>query len=182
MPVYIALYRGLNVGGKTTVKMEALRAVHEGLGHRGVKNYIQSGNIVFVSDDSVEDLIKACSVGFARAFNFSSRVLIVDADRWAEIIIENPYSAEAAEDPKTVHVGVCIGRPDVERMSALLAKTGGPESFQIRDDVVYLHAPEGLGRSKFAEGVEKASGVPMTMRNWRTVEALQELAETIEAG
>ncbi len=180
MPVYIALYRGLNVGGKTSVKMEALRAVHERLGHRGVKNYIQSGNIVFASDDPVEDMAKACAVGFAQAFGFSSRVMLIEADRWAEIITDNPYSQAAADDPKSVHVGVCLGTPDAAKLAALLAKTKGPETFEIRGDVVYLHAPDGLGRSKFAEGMEKAAGVPMTLRNWRTIETLQEMAEAVD--
>ncbi|WP_165250313.1 DUF1697 domain-containing protein [Paludisphaera soli] len=177
MPVYIALYRGLNVGGKTTVKMEALRAMHEGLGHRGVKNYIQSGNIVFASDEPAEDLAKACAVGFARAFNFSARVMLVEASRWIEIVDGNPYAEAAEEDPKSVHVGVCLGQPDAKGLAALLAKAKGPEAFEIRGDVVYLHAPDGLGRSKFAEGMEKAGGVPMTMRNWRTIEALWAMAE-----
>lgn len=180
MPVFIALYRGLNVGGKTSVKMEALRAMHERIGHREVKNYIQSGNVVFATDDPAEDVVKACAVGFAQAFGFSSRVMLVGADRWAEIVAGNPYAEAAAEDPKTVHVGVCLGRPDAAKLAALLAKTKGREAFEIRDDVVYLHAPDGVGRSKFAEGLEKAAGVPMTMRNWRTMEALQEMAEAVE--
>ncbi|MDG3008148.1 DUF1697 domain-containing protein [Paludisphaera mucosa] len=177
MAVFIALYRGLNVGGKTTVKMESLRAVHERLGHRGVKNYIQSGNVVFATDDPVEDLAKACAVEFARAFGFASRVMLVEAERWSEILAGNPYAGPAAEDPKSVHVGICLGAPDAGRLAALLAKTKGREAFEVRGDVVYLHAPDGVGRSKFAEGMEKAAGVPMTMRNWRTMEALQALAD-----
>lgn len=180
MPVFVALYRGLNVGGKTSVKMEGLRAMHERLGHRGVKNYIQSGNIVFATDDPAEDVVKACAVGFARDFNFSSRIMLVDAERWAEIVADNPYAEAAAEDPKAVHLGVCLGPPDAAKLAALLAKTKGPEAFEVRGNVVYLHAPEGLGRSKFAEGMEKAAGVPMTLRNWRTVETLQEMAEAVE--
>jgi uncharacterized protein (DUF1697 family) len=180
MPVFVALYRGLNVGGKTTVKMEGLRAMHERLGHRGVKNYIQSGNIVFASDDPVEDLSKACAVGFAQDFGFSSRVILVEADRWAEIVAGNPYAEAASEDPKAVHIAVCVGPPDATKLTALLKKTKGPEAFEVHGEVIYLHAADGLGRSKFAEGMEKAAGVPMTMRNWRTAETLQEMAEAAE--
>ncbi len=180
MPVYIALYRGLNVGGKTAVKMEALRAMHERLGHRGVRHYVQSGNVVLATDDPAEDVARACAVAFARDFGFSARVLLVAADRWAEIVAGNPYADAAAEDPKTVHVAVCLGPPDAPKLAALLARTKGRESFEVRGDVVHLHAPDGLGRSRFADGMEKAAGVPMTLRNWRTVEALRDMAAAVE--
>lgn len=178
--VLVALYRGINVGGKNAVKMESLRSMHERLGHRGVKTYIQSGNVVFAADGPIEEVAKACAVEFARDFGFSSRVMLVEATRWSEIVAGNPYPGPAAEDPKTVHVGICLGAPDATRLAALLAKTKGRETFEIRGDVVYLHAPDGLGRSKFAEGMEKAAGVPMTMRNWRTMETLRDLAAAVE--
>ena len=179
--VFVALYRGLNVGGKNLVKMESLRAMHERLGHRGVKTYIQSGNVVFAADEPADDVAKACAVAFAQDFGFSSRVMIVEATRWAEIVADAPYADHAAEDPKTVHVGICLGVPDAARLTALLAKARGREAFEVRGDVVHLHAPNGVGRSKFAEGMEKAAGVPMTMRNWRTMETLLEMAEAVEA-
>ena len=178
--VLVALYRGINVGGKNSVKMEALRAMHERLGHRGVKTYIQSGNVVFTAADSIEDVAKACAVGFAQDFGFSSRVMIVEATRWAEIVANAPYAEHAAEDAKAVHVGVCLGTPDAARLTALLTKTRGREAFEVRGDILYLHAPGGLGRSKFAEGIEKAAGVPITMRNWRTMETLRDMAATVE--
>jgi len=177
---FVALYRGINVGGKNSVKMEALRAMHERLGHRAVKTYIQSGNVVFAADEPAEDVARACAVEFARSFGFSSRVMIVEATRWAEIVANAPYAEHAADDAKTVHVGVCLGTPDAARLAALLAKTKGREAFEVRGDVVYLHAPDGLGRSKFAEGIEKAAGVPITMRNWRTMETLRDMAAAVE--
>ncbi len=66
--------------------------------------------------------------------------------------------------------------PREKQLRELLAKTGGPEQFALGKGIVYLHAPDGFGRSKFAAGMERASGVGMTVRNWRTVEALQALA------
>lgn len=179
--VLVALYRGINVGGKNSVKMESLRAMHERLGHRGVKTYIQSGNVVFSAAEPAEDVARACAVEFARDFGFSSRVMIVKATRWAEISAGNPYVEAAAGDPKTVHAGICLGPPDATRLAALLATIKGREAFEVRGDVVYLHAPDGIGRSKFAEGMEKAAGVPMTMRNWRTVETLRDMTEAVEA-
>jgi uncharacterized protein (DUF1697 family) len=73
-------------------------------------------------------------------------------------------------------VAICEGEPNVKGLKELLAKTGGREVFKTGKGIVYLHAPDGFGTSKFAAGMERASGVPMTVRNWRTVEALWKLA------
>jgi uncharacterized protein (DUF1697 family) len=64
-------------------------------------------------------------------------------------------------------------------LKALLAKTGGSETFVIGKGIIYLHAPDGFGTSKFAAGMEKACGVPMTVRNWRTMESLWKLANAV---
>jgi uncharacterized protein (DUF1697 family) len=176
MATLIALYRGLNVGGNAPVKMDALRAMHERVGHRQVKNYIQSGNIVFAAKGSAAAIARRVAAEFAETFGFPAKVLIVDTSHLGAIVRENPYAKFAALDPRKVHVGFCDGRPDLPGLKALLAKTGGREQFTIVDRVVYLHAPDGFGTSKFAKGMEKACGVPMTVRNWRTIEALWKLA------
>ena len=80
MPTYIALYRGINVGGNNPVKMEALRAFHERLGHRGVRHYIQSGNVVFSATGSADALARILAVAFEKEFGFAARVLVVEAD------------------------------------------------------------------------------------------------------
>lgn len=175
MPVFVALYRGINVGGKHLVRMETLRAMHERLGHQDVQSYIQSGNLVFQAPGSAAAVTGKVAVEFAAEFGFAARVIVVDAKRWEAIVADNPYAKFAAAKPPIVHLGICEGEPSAKELKALLTKTGGSESFVIATNVVYLHTPAGLGTSKFAAGMEKASGVPMTMRNWRTVEALWKL-------
>lgn len=176
MTVFIALYRGINVGGRNAVKMESLRAMHERLGHRGVRNYIQTGNLVFSAAGTGRIVAQRIAAEFADEFGFAAKVVVVDAKGWEALVRGNPYAAEAAADPKTVHAAVCAGAPDAAGLTALLVKTGGRERFEIAGETVYLHAPDGFGTSKFAAGMEKAAGVSMTVRNWRTVEALQALA------
>jgi uncharacterized protein (DUF1697 family) len=61
-------------------------------------------------------------------------------------------------------------------LQALLARAGVSEKFTAANGIVYLHAPDGFGTSRFAAGMERACGVPMTVRNWRTVEALWKMA------
>lgn len=175
MPVFIALYRGINVGGRHAVKMEALRAIHERLGHVGVQTYIQSGNVVFSAKGAAAGLSRAAETEFAERFGFPARITVVSAKQWTEFVDANPFARFAAEDPKTVHAGFCDGRPNATALKDLLTRTGGRETFEIGNGILYVHAPDGFGMSKFAAGMERASGVSMTVRNWRTVEAVQEL-------
>jgi len=177
MPAFIALYRGINVGGKHSVKMEALRAMHQRLGHADVKHYVQSGNIVFTAKGSAPGITRQLATAFADDFEFAARVIVVDATRWATIVKGNPYAKFAAAEPKTVHLALCEGSPSAAGLKALLAETGGSETFKISKEAIYLHAPAGFGTSKFAARMERAAAVPMTVRNWRTVAALASLAE-----
>ncbi len=172
MDAFVALYRGINVGGKNSVKMEVLRAMHEQLGHQDVRSYIQSGNIVFSAKGSAVAIARKTATEFASEFQFPAKVMVVAAKHWDSIVKGNPYAKQAAANPKSVHAGVCDGDPDEDRLSALLAKKGKGEAFVIGKSVVYLHAPDGIGNSHFAAGMEKACGVPVTARNWRTMETL----------
>jgi uncharacterized protein (DUF1697 family) len=179
MSVFIALYRGINVVGKNSVKMESLRAMHERIGHKEVRTYIQSGNVVFSASGTAEAITRKAAASFAKEFGFAPKVLVVDAKRWGAFVKGNPYAKFAAKNPTTVHAGICVGEPDAKGLKALLQKVGGTESFTVRNGIVYLHTPDGYGTSKFAAGMEKACGVPMTVRNWRTMEALWKLASAM---
>lgn len=179
MGVFIALYRGINVVGRNPVKMEALRAMHERLGHRGVQSYIQSGNIILSTNGLAEAIARKVAKEFAKQFGFAAKVVVMDAKRLRGILKGNPYAKFAAEDPKTVHAGICDGEPNAKGLKALLTKTGGTESFMVGKGIVYLYAPDGFGTSKFAAGMERGCGVPMTVRNWRTVESLWKMATGI---
>ena len=179
MKVFIVLYRGINVGGKNPVRMELLRAMHERLGHQGVTSYIQSGNIVLSANELAETITRKVSAEFVKEFGFAAKIVVVDAKRWGTIVKGNPFAKFAAENPKSVHAGICVGEPSAQGLKALLTKTGGSETFVIGNGIVYLHAPDGIGTSKFAAGMEKACGVPMTVRNWRTMEALWQMANAV---
>lgn len=173
---FITLYRGINVGGKNPVKMEVLRAMHERLGHSAVASYIQSGNVVFTSSGSAGAITRAVAAKFTAQFKFAAQIIVVPALRWGALVRDNPYATASAKDPKTVHAGLCVGKPNAKTLKALLARTGGTETFAVKGEVIYLHAPDGFGTSKFAAGMERACGVPITVRNWRTIEAVWELA------
>jgi uncharacterized protein (DUF1697 family) len=181
MNAYIALYRGINVLGKNSVKMESLRAMHERLGHRDVASYIQSGNVIFSANGLIGTIQRKVAAEFGKEFGFAAKIVLIDAKKVASIVKGNPYAGFAAENHKIVHAAICDGKPDAKGLKALLVKTDGSENFVIKQGVIYLHTPDGFGTSKFAAGMEKASGVPMTMRNWRTIESLSTMVAALTA-
>lgn len=168
MTVKIALLRGINVGGKNSVPMQELRELLEELGCRDVSTYIQSGNVVFRSDESESSLSLQITSEIQRCFGFEPFVLILEADTFKAITDANPYANDDI-DPKFLHVNFLASKavdPDIDRMRELQSKT---EQFTLTDHALYFKAPDGIGRSKFAAGAEKLLGVPATGRNWKTV-------------
>jgi len=176
MKTYIALFRGINVGGKKRLPMKDLVTVLEGLGLQGVKTFIQSGNAVFRGKGiAIMRLSKKVAAAIEESHGFAPWVLLLEAPVLEQAIKRNPYpEAEAA--PSTLHVGFLATvppRPDLDGLEKL--RTAG-ERFALAGDVFYLHAPDGIGRSKLAAGMERLLGVPMTSRNWNTICKLGQLA------
>lgn len=177
MTPYIALLRGVNVGGRGTLPMKELVTIFERLGLDAVRTYIQSGNVVFWSERRVAtDLPARISRAIEENRGFAPSVVILGADAVRRAVEANPFPRAAAE-PKSLHVGFCDRaprRPDLARLESLRQ---GDEAFHLEGAVLYLHLPSGVARSKLAAGAEKALGVPMTSRNWRTMQKLLEMAE-----
>ncbi|MGV8083617.1 MAG: DUF1697 domain-containing protein [Coriobacteriia bacterium] len=177
MNTYIAFFRGINVGGKCSLPMKELVAILEGLGARGVKTYIQSGNAVFQSaEKDPAQLSSNIAAEVLKCRGFEPYVLILRLEALKDAIAENPFP-EAETDPASLHLGFLASKPanpDLEKLSGLKKDS---ERFHLTDSVFYLHAPEGVGRSKLAASSEKLLGVTMTDRNWRTVCKVMELAE-----
>lgn len=172
MSISVLLLRGINVGGRNALPMAELRALLEGLGAEDVATYIQSGNAVFrgeVTAEAVSDKIEA-------AKGFRPQALVMSRDRLAKVMAANPFPEEGAAEGKSVRVWFVEGKPQpLNEETRGLAATS--ERIEVTDKAAYLHAPEGIGRSKLAAKLEKALGVPATARNWRTVEAIAKLVE-----
>jgi uncharacterized protein (DUF1697 family) len=176
MTTYIALFRGINVGGKSTLPMKELVALLEDMGTRKVRTYIQSGNAVFQSAEKSPDrLSRQLAAEVRKRHGFEPRVLVVGLDAMERAIADNPFP-EAEADPSSLHLGFMAStpkNPDLKKLDGLRKES---ERFHLSDHVFYLHAPEGVGRSRLAASAEKLLGVPMTDRNWRTVCKIMELA------
>ena len=97
MDVIIALYWGINVLGRNSVKMESLHAMHERLGHGRVQSYIQSGNVVFSAKGLVNGITRKLAAEFAKEFGFAAQIVVVDAKRWGAMVEGDPFGQFAAE-------------------------------------------------------------------------------------
>ena len=182
MKTWIALLRGVNSGGKNKLPMQALAAELSAIGLSDVKTYIQSGNVVFRGPNKAAASL-AAEIGAAinRKFGFEPQVMVIGGKDLAAAAAANPFPESATEsDGKTLHCFFLAKAPpriDHDRVEALRRPS---ERWQVKGAVLYLHAPEGFGNSKLANQFEKILGVPATARNWRTVNALLELAADIE--
>ncbi|MEM1069546.1 MAG: DUF1697 domain-containing protein [Planctomycetota bacterium] len=172
MTTWIALFRGINVGGKNVLPMAALRSDLETLSLTNVRTYIQSGNVVFESRaKSANNLSKKMTEQISKNHGFTPDVIVFTSDDLQTAIDNNPFP-EGTEDPKTLHF-FFLSRPAKSPDRDAIEKAARPsERFLLTERVFYLHAPDGIGRSKLAASVEKFLGVAVTARNYRTVDQL----------
>jgi uncharacterized protein (DUF1697 family) len=177
MTTWIALLRGINVGGKGRLSMKDLVAVLEGLGGRDVRTYVQSGNAVFRADVRDAATLGGRITGAIKAAHgFAPATMVLPAAALRRVADRNPFP-QADATPTSLHLFFLAETPAVPDLAALESLRAGNEAFRLDGDVFYLHAPAGIGRSKLATAVERRLGVAATARNWRTVRQLLAMAE-----
>ena len=160
--VFIALFSGINVGGNRIVKMAELRSFFEDLGFSGVATYVQSGNVVFrAGKGDAAALTRQIEAAFEKKWGFHSRIMVRDLSWFERLVRENPYP-EAAADHTKLHAYALEREPTTEEVARLAEKCTGPERFEVKGDVLYLSAPDGLGKSVFANLIPRALKVPGT--------------------
>ncbi|MFF3216661.1 DUF1697 domain-containing protein [Streptomyces sp. NPDC002886] len=178
---YAALLRGINVGGNKKVPMAELRQVLEGLGHEEVQTYLQSGNAVFAdaSGKTTTALARELEAAIEAHFGFRVPCLVLDGAYLRAVADACPFPAAELEG-KQLHATFCSEQPAESRFASIDAPAYLPEEYRVGDRVIYLYAPNGLGRSKLGESLAKPAvvkGLDVTTRNWNTVVKLVELTE-----
>ncbi|MFB6522685.1 DUF1697 domain-containing protein [Streptomyces sp. NPDC056401] len=178
---YAALLRGINVGGNKKVPMAELRQVLEGLGHEDVQTYLQSGNAVFAAAGGKDPdaLARELEAAIEAHFGFRVPCLVVDGAYLRAVADACPFPAADLEG-KQLHATFCSEQPAESRFASIDAPAHLPEEYRVGDRVIYLYAPNGLGRSKLAEALAKPAvvkGLDVTTRNWNTVVKLVELTQ-----
>ena len=171
----IALFRGLNVGGRNVVSMKNLTGILERLGCRNVRTYIQSGNVVFDEPAGQEATSASILAALEADTGIHTSVLVLAATELREAADGNPFAAEEAGTVHLFFLDTAPGNPDLDALQRLSRDS---ERWQLSGAVFYLHAPEGIARSRLAAAVERKLGVGATARNLRTAGKVLELAET----
>ena len=169
MDTFVALFRGINVGGNNIMPMKELASLMTEYGYTNVKTYIQSGNVVFNSKhqphSEIGELVE-------KKFGFKPEVLILSKSDLIQAIENNPYSPK---EGKFCHMFFCKSFPEKADIPRLRELKTDSEQFCIKGSVFYLHAPDGIGRSKLAAKAEACLGVSATGRNLNTVNKLSEM-------
>jgi uncharacterized protein (DUF1697 family) len=178
MMTYIAMLRGINVGRGKVVKMERLRTLFATLGFGEVRTYVQSGNVVFQSErKSLAELTRTIEAKIHRDFGFTVPVLIKTSKALAQIVRDNPLLRVKGIDVSKLHVTFLSDAPPKTAARVLEDLATPRERFRILNREIYLYCPDGYGNSKLTNNtIEKKFSLVATTRNWRTVNALLEMA------
>ena len=177
MIVHVALLRAVNVGGRNRVAMADLLALLAALGFAGGRSLLQSGNLVFQGDGrSSAELEQLLEDETAARLGLRTDYLVRRAEQWEQLVVRNPFPAEAARDPGHLLVMLLKEAPAAADVAELQAAIQGPERVHADGTQLYAIYPTGIGRSKLTTSlIEDKLGTRGTGRNWNTVLKLAEL-------
>ena len=176
---YVALLRGVNVGGKNKLPMADLRDIFTAAGCAAVQTYIQSGNVVFeAAQDLAERVPEIVTRAIRRRFGYEIAVVMRSSEELRQVVASNPF--DTSGDPRFLHVAFLEDTPGAEAVSHLdpPPERSPPDTFAVRGRNVHLHYPNGVARSKLTnEYLAAQLQTASTMRNWRTVLSLLEMVD-----
>jgi uncharacterized protein (DUF1697 family) len=182
MQTYVSMVRGINVGGKK-VKMDDLKELYKSLDFHDVKSYIQSGNIIFRTKNTKPSiLIDIIENRIDKVLDLDVKVLIRTKKELKNIINGNPFRNE---DINYLYVIFLSDIPSKKLIKDLninfdFNKKNESDKFSISEKEIYLYLPNGYGRTRFNNNFfEKKLGISATTRNFRTVNKLFDIAESI---
>jgi uncharacterized protein (DUF1697 family) len=178
MTVLVCMLRSVNVGGHNKIKMDALRGLLKSLGLINPVTHIQSGNVIFGTDE--KDLISLAvriTGALERTSQVRSEAILRTPGDLSDVIARNPFSGRSDVLPNRLHVSFLLNQPGAEAAINIRKLQGGPEELHLLGKELFMHFPNGMGSSKVTPAaIERALKVPGTARNWNTIEKLLELA------
>ena len=179
MTIYIALIRGINVGGHKAVAMSDLRDLLAGLGFDGPRSLLQSGNLIFRSDAQTgAGLERLLETEAGKRLGLHADFFIRSAKEWREVVARNPFRKEAERDPGHLVVMFLKSMPKANDVKAVQAAIVGPEIVRADGRHLYIVYPAGIGTSRLMNVlIEKKLAIRGTARNWNTVLKLNALAD-----
>lgn len=178
MQNYIAILRGINVSGQKLIKMKDLVILLEKAGLKEVRNYIQSGNIAFQSDEQqIPVLVDTIESAIMKAYGFDVPTQVLTAQKIQNVIVQNPYLHKSDVDLSKIYIVFLDQTP--KAIPEIDAKFQGEDEFLIQDDMIYLYLNTGAGKTKLSNNFwESKLKVSATSRNWKTTLKLMEMVDS----
>jgi uncharacterized protein (DUF1697 family) len=176
MDRYVALLRGVNVGGKNKIAMKSLAALFSDAKCRHVETYIQSGNVVFSADAATARKANAaiCSA-IQQQFGFQTHIILRNQHEIERIESANPYCNKELP-PEKLHVVFLADTPTAEKVALLDPNRSLPDEFTVSGSEIFLYMPNGMGKTKLTNAYfDSKLKTVSTARNWRTLQKLLEL-------
>lgn len=174
---FVALLRGINVGGKNKLPMADLSTMFEKAGCARVQTYIQSGNVVFDADAGAAGALPGQIQGaIEKRFGYRIPVVMRTADELSAVAADNPFLSRGV-DADVLHVVFLAGAPEAKRAAALDPNRSPPDEMIVRGREIYLSCPNGIARTRITNAyLDTTLATTSTLRNWRTVQMLARMA------
>jgi uncharacterized protein (DUF1697 family) len=178
MTTNISILRGINVSGQKLIKMDDLRHLYEKLGFHNVTTYVQSGNVIFKSDDiEPNDLGQNISQQIQKDYGFEVPVIVLTIGKLKQILDNNPFLNDPNKEHSHLYVTFLASQPASFEKAAIESKKQNEEEISFSENVIYLYCPEGYGRTKLNNNfLESKLKVVATTRNWKTTNELFKIA------
>lgn len=180
MVIYIALLRGINVSGHNKIKMAELRSTLEALGLSQVQTYIQTGNVLFKSEESQEQLRLRIEDAIKANFGISITVVLRTAEELERIIANCPYADVNLAKGESIHVSVLTEAPPQKVVDLLASSERNNDKYHIHGREIYFLFRQSILDSKLAKNMQKL-GNAATTRNWNTMNKVAALAKAMQA-
>jgi uncharacterized protein (DUF1697 family) len=174
----VSLLRGINVGGKRSIKMTELVDLYGTLGLDNPRSFIQSGNVVFgTTEGDLEGLARRVAEAIESKFGIRSEVILRTREELRNVVDRNPFAGRSDVPSNKLHVLFLAAQPGAGVHDRLRALPSTPEELHLAGRELYIYFPNGMGRPTLSiSAIDRALGVPETARNWNTVLKLLELA------
>lgn len=174
---FLALMRGINVGGRRRLTSDALVAAFEAEGASHVRTFQQSGNVLFTAPArGAPALTRRVSERLGDEHGLASPIVLRSASELAAVAASHPLDADG-RDPRLLHVAFLAGRPAPGAAARLDPLRSPPDELLVQGREVYLHCPNGMARTRLTNDyLDRTLGTVSTVRTWRTVRKLDTLA------
>jgi len=177
MLTHLALLRGINVGGKNVLPMKDLAQMFSSAGCSNVRTYIQSGNVIFETRGRAPKIAAAITTEIEKHFGYRVPLVLRTSEQLLKTVRGNPFLPKVA-DQRWLHVYFLAHPPNAAAIAALDPARSAPDAFHVIGQEIYLHVPNGMGRTKLTNAYfDSKLSTTTTARNWATVLKLSEMME-----